>query len=741
MLSIYSTGSRPPSFHDSELVYRQLTIDDELFTARVYKRNYRPKVKQTQRKPPPPALLLGRRLADASLSATGDSVPIHRLPSGKPAFEAGQDNHEVSCLSTGEQTGGYGDISYRTHGLYIEDSSVSRTNYEYNRLSRYDLLEQFPTSLWTLSPDLDSTDVINVQGPAVSLDLVYRDINSRQLGTICHSVARCQPDNLKHLLHLLHGKFSRWRQWYVLEACIQKRFDLMQLLLNDDKGLIRCLLGVHQALTLNFRTAVETNLIDFIRNFIHNKKEEASFGDITMDDIAREFINDPMVFTNRLLKGRLPEKIKALLLFRAYDTAESKLLRLLCTEVRKTEEMDLMMQVLLRQASTNPNIEIFRSLLTYGLPPPKDLLFSAAKRLDQHLLELLLIHGCNANQTTPSQTNLFLEVASRVSAGTDTKADVDRAISCINILLAHGADITVMTCNCRKFYHHIAYFPSDFPIADYLHSIEVDKASIGIARYARDRNGYIPKNIAKISSHGNILDFVHDVEASFSMEINSDGSLDWENFSRRGFDRNSFQISLIGEKPFWKTAKEVRKMGSGKEGQPKAFGEEDQSNQEPNGDELEKKELIGEGTSKQITTESRLVEDISLQVDGPDNLFDPERSKENIPGEEYLGKDSYKENLLGEGHSSKEPLNRNQSERGLSMQHLAREENYEAEHHEHVTSTGEQSHGSRPRHSYPATCIPQMNHQEEKRYRDDPSKEEIPPRHPARESMPGDSVL
>ena len=49
--SVHSRDSRRPSADSSELVYQELTIDDDLFTARVYKRNYRNNIMQFYRKP------------------------------------------------------------------------------------------------------------------------------------------------------------------------------------------------------------------------------------------------------------------------------------------------------------------------------------------------------------------------------------------------------------------------------------------------------------------------------------------------------------------------------------------------------------------------------------------------------------------------------------------------------------------------------------------------------------------
>lgn len=49
-MSGYSRDSRRQSTDSSELVYQELTIDDDLFTARVYKRNYRNNIMQYYRK-------------------------------------------------------------------------------------------------------------------------------------------------------------------------------------------------------------------------------------------------------------------------------------------------------------------------------------------------------------------------------------------------------------------------------------------------------------------------------------------------------------------------------------------------------------------------------------------------------------------------------------------------------------------------------------------------------------------
>ena len=109
-------------------------------------------------------------------------------------------------------------------------------------LKRFDKFDRIliPSSSWTSGlPDPASGKSFWIDGPAVSTDLVcvYVEPHFEESRNLFESVAQCEPDNLAHLLRLLAWGFHSWRKWYLHQACNQKRVDLVQLLIDDDRSL------------------------------------------------------------------------------------------------------------------------------------------------------------------------------------------------------------------------------------------------------------------------------------------------------------------------------------------------------------------------------------------------------------------------------------------------------------------------------------------------------------------------
>ena len=110
-------------------------------------------------------------------------------------------------------------------------------------LKRFDKFDRIhmPSSSWISGlPDLVSGKSFWIDGPAVSTDLVcvyVEPLTTEETRNLSESVAQCEPDNLAHLLRLLAWGFHSWRKWYLHQACNQKKVDLVQLLIDDDRSI------------------------------------------------------------------------------------------------------------------------------------------------------------------------------------------------------------------------------------------------------------------------------------------------------------------------------------------------------------------------------------------------------------------------------------------------------------------------------------------------------------------------
>ena len=186
-LSSIIGNSSQISLESAELVYQQLTIDDDLFTTRVYKRNYRH-----------PLLLLrknnnGLSLRKETLTRSSDSVRTIDA-------EVSERNESVSLLQDQLDSDSVPRAQWNTRGLY-----------------------------WTACDSID--------GPAVTPPLHFY-LKNIELYQIKIFISRITTGVLYDILRLT-GKDRRiWRTCLLLEACHQIRDDLVKILLLQDPTII-----------------------------------------------------------------------------------------------------------------------------------------------------------------------------------------------------------------------------------------------------------------------------------------------------------------------------------------------------------------------------------------------------------------------------------------------------------------------------------------------------------------------
>ena len=196
----------------AELVYRQLTVDDDLFTARVYKRNYRhPSMKFLLKTHPPTSLQIRKRPSTETVATETLDHQVQRASSESQSIIS-HDREESN-----------------SQPLHSTRATLLKTVYGVH----------IPGSSWVSSLSDSTTRENTIFGPAVSIDLVYVYLNRKpeQSRNLAESVSQCQPDHLVHLLRLLGWEFNHWKRVYLAEACNQKKVDLAQVLLDDDQTL------------------------------------------------------------------------------------------------------------------------------------------------------------------------------------------------------------------------------------------------------------------------------------------------------------------------------------------------------------------------------------------------------------------------------------------------------------------------------------------------------------------------
>ena len=233
----------------TELNYRELDVDDDLFTSRVYKRNYRNPRMVYEQKEQEPVDQTVQRVIPTLDDETGTR---------KRFFSTTKQQRQVRTMTALERQGIIGRVS--TRKLHLKSSPTGdfaqQSNWSIqNRLSVFSSSGESCASMedaagacggytsiseaqWLVHPIeypyvLGPSPVnqkFSVEGPAVSLNLRANGDPSAHL-SIRRSVGCSSAEDLKTLLVHIGASFADWRKLFFLEACLQKRTALVQLLL------------------------------------------------------------------------------------------------------------------------------------------------------------------------------------------------------------------------------------------------------------------------------------------------------------------------------------------------------------------------------------------------------------------------------------------------------------------------------------------------------------------------------
>ena len=175
-ISTYSRDSRRTSVDSSEILYQELSIDDELFTARVYKRNYRNSLMQYHSK------------ARQSKKTLGSSEIDYQTSSELPATLS-------RCVWAANVD--YLSLTSASAGTTIEGPS---------------------------------RDCPNLAGKLPQMLNAYLDSES-SYPYVPRYVEVCDSESLSRLLSLMEGSLDEWKQCMLYEACKQKKVILAGVLL------------------------------------------------------------------------------------------------------------------------------------------------------------------------------------------------------------------------------------------------------------------------------------------------------------------------------------------------------------------------------------------------------------------------------------------------------------------------------------------------------------------------------
>ena len=233
----------------TDLIYRELDVDDDLFTSRVYKRNYRTPRMVYQKKEHEPVDEATRRPI-AELDDEGGKR--------KRSFQETKQQRQALTMIALERQGIIKIVS--TRNLYPNSTSTGELAQHSNRSGQHRLSISSSTGdSSSLIEDLagassDHTSVSEVQwlvhpiqypyvlgptpisegfsvrGPAVSIHLRANEDHLGHL-SIRQSVRFSSAEDLKTLLVRIGPSFADWRKHFFLEACLQKRTPLVHLLL------------------------------------------------------------------------------------------------------------------------------------------------------------------------------------------------------------------------------------------------------------------------------------------------------------------------------------------------------------------------------------------------------------------------------------------------------------------------------------------------------------------------------
>ena len=423
--SVYSNPSSL-SIESAELVYRRLSVDDDLFTARVYKRNYRHPLMNFLMKPrPSTSLRMRERLSTAIVHTGTPKHPVQRA-SSESQIMFSNDREEESLPPPPPP--------HSTCASILERSD------KFDRVI-------IPSSTWT-----HTTRANTIVGPAVSTDLVYvyKESCTYQTRNLSESVLQCQPDDLAHLLRLLAWGFHSWRKWYLHQACIQKKADLVQLLIDDDRSLGRSLITAQE--DLNGYYLDEGGL-----RLLRTKMGK----DAVSDDVARaQFDKACSEGRHRSVRSLLPYGLPS-----SHD--------------------------LLFAAAYNLDCHTVAFLLQNG--------FDANAKSEDGQTCLLKVASRPRSHGLDSSRSFY---------GLDWPDAVSSRL--IDILLEHGADVETTANNGDNFYHLVAQ--REVPAVIFLHSLPVGKTQLSSALAALNQHGETPAAVAEKRGNHQFLAFVDDVD-------------------------------------------------------------------------------------------------------------------------------------------------------------------------------------------------------------------------------------
>lgn len=264
------------TMESTEMTYRQLIMDDDLFTSRVYKRNYRnPRMlfEKKEHQPTDQDVLNSPYSVKSEHSEVTETVinpkrqrhiarmvalepngiistvtvnehASSRLARRKPVLMNSTVSGRVSLASSSTKEVSLFHDSTRSSALWEFLVSETTSADSLQTLKQVDELNRCIRTLpWTVEPvrypyvsgPAATNTAFSLDGPAVSNDLRGgADLSAHP--SIRLSVDYCRPGDLKTLLDLIGSGFPAWRKHYFLEACYQRRTALVKLLLGLDEG-------------------------------------------------------------------------------------------------------------------------------------------------------------------------------------------------------------------------------------------------------------------------------------------------------------------------------------------------------------------------------------------------------------------------------------------------------------------------------------------------------------------------
>lgn len=229
----------------AELTYRELDVDDDLFTSRVYKRNYRNPRMVYQKKEQEPFDQALRRLTptlDDGCSRRFRNAKQRRQALTMTALERQGIIKTVSTLNSYPRSTSIGELAQHSnsssqHRLSIFSSTgdscasgddVARVSVDYTSISEAQWRVHPIEYPYVLGPTPVSKG-FSVEGPGVSLNLRANGDPSAHF-SIRQSVGCSKAEDLKALLARIGSSFAEWKKHFFLEACLQKRTPLVHLL-------------------------------------------------------------------------------------------------------------------------------------------------------------------------------------------------------------------------------------------------------------------------------------------------------------------------------------------------------------------------------------------------------------------------------------------------------------------------------------------------------------------------------